>query len=365
MWRMKELEKLLNLIDYNQLWNSFSKTKYAIYNDKNFYINDDEGIEMDLIKENSYFVGKTDEKFIGNTAISINNKFIAIWNENTIPENIDNSRLASLIVHEMFHCFQLANDEKRFPNELLGVDYPITIENINLRMLERQYLLEASIQGDKEKKMELLTFYFNLRDRREKLIGSFIEYEKAIESVEGTAVYVEYKAFVQLKPNKEKSILEEYIKGFTDINEDNLKIRHSSYNQGLLLGLVADEYIKSWKNKFNECELYLSDFIREELEIKEMDVEYKSLAGVEKCVNNWVIQRDEIFDEFESKEKLNRMEAGCKITGFDPMNIVKRNQEIIHKSFLRVKIGENDQVIKGPVKAIIGENIFDIKKIEW
>ena len=47
------------------------------------------------------------------------------------------------------------------------------------------------------------------------------------------------------------------------------------------------------------------------------------------------------------------------------MNIVKRNKEMIHNNFLRVKIDGNEEVIKGPVKVIIGDNFFDVKQIEW
>lgn len=367
IWRMKELEKLLNAVDYNQLWDKFVKTKYAIYDEKNFYINDDIGVDLNLIKKDSCFIGNVDERFIGNTAISINNNYIAIWNENTISKDTNNSKLASLIIHEMFHCFQLVSGEKRFPNELLGIDYPITTQNINLRMLERQYLLEASIENNKEKRMELLTLYFNIRNKREKLIGSIIEYEKAIESIEGTAVYVEYKARTQLIPNNQNLILEEYIKGFTEIKEENLKIRQSTYNQGLLLSLIADEYIPNWKSKFDSSELFLSDFIRNELEIEEIDVEYKykNLDEIEECIINWTEQRNAIFDEFERKSNLNSLKEGFRITGFDPMNIVKRNQEIIHKNFLRIKIDECDHIIKGPVKVIIGNHFFDVKRIEW
>lgn len=364
--RMKELEKLLNQIDYNQLWDKFTKTKYAIYNDEDFYINDNLGIEMDLVKKDSYFVGNVDERFIGNTAISINDNYVAIWNEDTIFEDVNNTKLASLIVHEMFHCFQSAGGEKRFPNELLGIDYPITIENINLRMLERKYLLKATIENDKEKKMELLTLYYGIRNKREKLLGSILEYEKAIESTEGTAVYVEYKALTQLISN-DSEVLEEYLKGFTEINEGNLKIRQSTYNQGLLLSLIADEYIPNWKRKYDDSEQFLSDFIRNELRIEEVDIEFKNenIAEIQQCIINWTEKRDKVFDEFERRDKLNSLEDGVQITGFDPMNIVKRNQEIIHRNFLRVKIGGREQVLKGPVKVIIGDGFFDIKKIEW
>lgn len=365
--RVKELEKDLNSIDYNKLWKGFSKTKYAIYNDKIFYINDNSRIDISLIKEDSFYRGNTDERFIGNTAIKINGEYVAIWNEEYISKDMDNKRLASLIIHEMFHCYQMANGEKRFPNEMLGIDYPITVQNIRLRMLERQYLLDACIENDKEKKMELLTLFYNVRDERENLIGKVMDYEKALESLEGTAVYVEFKALAQLTQDDEKLLLKKYVEGFAEISEENLKIRGSTYIQGLLLGLIADKYILNWQSELFNSEEFLSDFTRVKLDIKEIKVNHKEqdLEGIKKYIDIWEERRDSLFDEFERKDKSDSLEEDFQITGFDPMNIVKRDNEMIHQNFLRIKIGEAEQVIKGPVKAIIGSNFFDVKRIEW
>lgn len=66
-----------------------------------------------------------------------------------------------------------------------------------------------------------------------------------------------------------------------------MKIRHSSYIPGLLLGLIDDSYIPGWEDKFMDMELFLSDFIQKELDIK--------------------------------------IEEGFELTGFDPMNIIKRD----------------------------------------
>lgn len=365
--RMEEIERLLNRIDYDKLWSGFSKTKYAIYDDKNFCINDAEGIDMDLIETSSFYVGKVDERFIGNTAILLNDNYVAIWNMNTVTEDIENERLASLLVHEMFHCFQFVNGEKRFPNELLGINYPITIENVNLRTLERQYLLNANLEINREKKMDLITSYFNIRNKREKLIGDILEYEKAIESVEGVAAYIEFKALNQLNKDKEVSNLKEYTKGFIDVSEKNLKIRHSSYIQGLLLGLIADDYISSWKNRFMNNKSFLSNFIQEELDIKVEDIDYENenITQIEECVINWVNKINLIFDDFNKKSKSNILKEGFELTAFDPMNIVKRDNEIIHTNLLKLKVDDIEQIIKGPVKTTIGNHLFDIKKIEW
>lgn len=364
---MKELKTLIDSIDFNVLWGKFIKSKYAIYNNEKFYINDNVGININLTKEDSCFIGNVDERFKGNTAISINENYVAIVDEESIRDNVDGTKLASLIIHEMFHCFQYSNGEKRFPNEILGIDYPITNENIYYRTMERQYLLDACLEANKEKKAELLSLFFSIRKEREKLIGSFVDYEKATESVEGTAVYVEYKALMQLIPYSASSILKGYIDGFTDINIFNMRIRHSSYNQGLLLGLIADELIPNWKAKYDSSELYLSDFIKDELNIKDVDMEfeYKHIAEIEQCINKRNMQIDIVFDEFDGRTNGNSIVDGIMLTGFDPMNIVKRGQEIIHRNFLKVKIDDSEQVIKGPVKATIGKHMFDIKRIEW
>lgn len=364
---MKEVEKLISKVDFNELWDDFVKSRYAIYDDTNFYINDDRGLDLDLIKRDTFFVGNVDERFAGNTAISINDNFIAIVGKDTIENNRDNVKLASIIIHEMFHCFQYYKGEKRFPNELLAIDYPITYENIYYRMIERQYLFEACFEKCKEEKVELLSNYFTVRTKRENLIGLIINYEKAIESVEGTAVYVEYKALTQLTANNDVSILEDYIKGFTDIKEENLKIRLSSYHQGLLLGLIADELISDWKAKFDSSKLYISDFIKRQLKIEEADIHlgYDDVSEIEQCITNWNRKVDEVFDDFDKKDKLNSMKDSIQMAGFDPMNIVKRGKEIIHKNFIRIKTDDSELIIKGPVKTLIGKHLFDIKKMEW
>ncbi len=365
--RMDRLERLINSVKFTQLWEGFTKKKFAIYNENNFFINDNSNINLDLKKKNGCYVGIVDERFIGNTAIKIDNEYIAIWNYKTISKDLNDAKLASLLIHEMFHCYQYENNEKRFPNELQGLDYPITTENISLRMLERKYLMESVFEKDEEKRKEYLSKYLSLRAKREKLIGDFIKYEKAIESVEGTAVYVEFKAYNQLVKDNSIELLKDFTKGLTDVNQRNFKIRHSTYNQGLLLGFIADKYIPNWTSKFTNSPLYLSDFIFNELDIEVCDykdVNYKQ-EEIEGCIIKWNKDRDFVFKEFEKNNKGNILEEGFEITGFDPMNIVKIENVIIHKYFLRIKLDGKEQILKGPVKTIIGENIFDVEKIEW
>jgi len=367
--QMKELDKLIDSIDFNQLWDGFHKTKFAIYNEHQFYINDDKGINMNLKQEEFGFSGDVDGRFMGgNTAIKIDDESVAIWNLRTIFQGLNNVKLVSLLTHEMFHCFQLGYGEKRFSDEILGIDYPIGLENITFRSIERRHLYDAVFEANNNRKQALFNQFLNIRNKRGKLLGNFINYEKALESLEGTATYVEFQALKQLTTNPEKlDLLKKYLEGLVDISVENLSIRSSTLKQGMLLCMLADDLVPDWKRKFQNSDLYLCDFIQNELKIpyREIEENFFPTLEVEKCISEWEKQRDLIFENFEKSSDKVIVNEGIQITGFDPMNILKRGNEYIHKHFVKVYINNKEKIIKGPVKMIIGEHLFDIKRMEW
>lgn len=57
------------------------------------------------------------EEFLGNTAIPWQGSYLAIWNLEDDPVT-DPELLSYSLVHEMFHCHQFANGERRFPSDL-------------------------------------------------------------------------------------------------------------------------------------------------------------------------------------------------------------------------------------------------------
>lgn len=364
---MVKVNKYINSVNFSKLWPGFKKTNFAIYDEKNVYFNDDYDIDIDLSKEGSVFVGKVDNRFGGCTAIKINNHQVAIWDASYISKDMTIKKLASMIIHEMFHCFQLENKyEKGFPNEILGMNYPISIENISLRSLERNCLFQWISEINKDKKLDFVNIFFSLREKREVLIGEFIDYEESLESLEGTAVYAEFKALTQLHSNKKILIREDFFKGFNEINEENLKIRYSSCAQGAILALIADEYLGNWKEKFQKSESHISNFLKENIKLGKKNIENKkiNLDKVEKVIYAREEKINELFYDFD-RIKENIVEEDIQIVLFDPMNIIKRNNESIHKSFIKVKIDEKEKMIKGPVKVTQGNNFFDVKKIEW
>ncbi|MBN2790857.1 MAG: hypothetical protein JXR69_11750 [Candidatus Delongbacteria bacterium] len=348
---IKEIDILINSLDFSALWPEFRKFKFALYDEKNYYMDG--------------YVGEIDERFMGNSAIKLGNEAIAIWNMSMSAEYKSDEKITSGIVHEMFHCFQGQYGEKRHANEILGIDYPIELENINLRSLERKLLYNSAIEVNKTQKLELLKEFFNVRAEREKILSEFIEYEKAIETFEGNAVFVEFQALKQMSQDKD-SMLVEFLNGFTDISPSNLAIRRSSYFQGMVLCMIADDLIPEWKIEFQNSDLYLSDFILNKLNIVIVPAkkEYLISEDVINCIAEWEENIDKEFNNFNSSDNIEKLE-NVSFAGFDPMNILKRGNEYLHKHFLKINQDGVDNMIKGPVKVVCGENMFYVKWIEF
>lgn len=108
----QKIDSTLNNIEFNKLWKGFKRYKFALYDNEKAYFGDKEV--------------KIDNRFAGNTSIDYEGEQIAIWKVSECElENLD--VLAANIVHEMFHAFQIENQEKRFPNELKGLNKPFQI----------------------------------------------------------------------------------------------------------------------------------------------------------------------------------------------------------------------------------------------
>lgn len=70
------------------------------------------------------------------------------------------------MVHELFHGNQYVKGEKRFPDETLGITYPLTKENVEIRNRERKNLYNALLETDISKKKKYLKKFIGLREKK-------------------------------------------------------------------------------------------------------------------------------------------------------------------------------------------------------
>ena len=108
----------------------------------------------------------------------------------------DDSRLYSVLAHELFHRLQYVKGESRFPDEVLGITYPNDAENIALHQQEHLHLYKSVMATDIAERVNDLNQFISYRERRAEVIGQFMEYEQLIETVEDPAYYVELNAYI-------------------------------------------------------------------------------------------------------------------------------------------------------------------------
>src|SRR5690625_2631384 len=170
---MKKMEKYFDdlaqdlvIENLNHYWPGFESVAYAPY-DKNFvYLFN----HPKTIKEpnKNYQIFKRDDQFNGCTLILYRNYPTAIVDLELYK---DYESLYSILVHELFHGFQYIKGEKRLANELLGITYPLSKENVELRNQERANLYSAVLEKDSIKKKQFLTTFIALREKRAAIIN--------------------------------------------------------------------------------------------------------------------------------------------------------------------------------------------------
>ncbi|MEH7030290.1 peptide ABC transporter permease, partial [Bacillus wiedmannii] len=179
---LNKIKQDINMDLLYELWPGFMGAAFALYNDEHVYVfhhplflKDDDNYE--------YTVLKWDEQFKADTFILFKDYPTAIVNMNRYK---DYETLLAVVVHELFHCYQYLNKERRFPNESIGFQYPITEENIELRNKEQICLYDAVHCKSQAERINYIKRFIELRERRASFMKEeFITYECMVESIEG------------------------------------------------------------------------------------------------------------------------------------------------------------------------------------
>ena len=92
----------LDRLDFAALYPGYHRYPFALYD------------EEQVCLEGQLF--PWDDRFLGNTSIEYEGRRIAIWSVALDPQ--PPVALAANMAHEMFHCFQFDEGERRFPDDL-------------------------------------------------------------------------------------------------------------------------------------------------------------------------------------------------------------------------------------------------------
>jgi len=346
-------------------WTGFKPLPIAFYDNSHVYIIGLSELPEGFNKEDEIFVGEWDNRFIGNTSIKFQEGYIGIWDLSTVEEFTTFSEFYSKIVHEIFHGFQLSNNDKRFANEFLAFQYPFTVENIALRIKEREYLLKGVFEDKKNLKRDYMKKFISCREKRRSIIKEFLDYELGLESIEGTATYVEYRALFDESCLPEKFLISVFGKDLIKVTDLN-KFRMSCYSPGMYISLLLDCIKPDWKKEYTYENKYIYDYFVDivSLEFENVEIDDQTVNLAREAVEKHKKELDKVFKNFETSGKYKVVLTGkFSLAGFDPMNILKSGNKLLHKNFLKFGSSESTYFVKGPVISEFEDEIWQYSKV--
>ncbi|MFE3973482.1 MULTISPECIES: hypothetical protein [unclassified Peribacillus] len=342
-------------------WPGFELVAYALYDKKNVYLFNHPKFSND--QQSTYHILSWDVQFTGDTIILFEEYPTAIVNMESYEEY---EGLYSILIHELFHGYQYIKGEKRFPDEMMGITYPLSKDNVELRNQERTNLYRALLENNIIKKKQYLNNFIALREKRTAKIKEYLTYEKLIETVEGPAWYVELKAYSEKSPHDYHSVLKKYGQQLLNKYKSTSSIRRSCYSSGLFMCLLLEELSPGWMESFFGIEETLYDLVKKHSGdyIKYPIADVKISSETEKAVSFALEKRKSEFKEFYEQAGIHLyIEGEITAKTYDPMNIIPLEGRLLHKSFLKVRINNEDYHIQQPVIAYFGNGIQNINRL--
>lgn len=328
----RAVDAVLDTLDFTALFAGFHRYKYALYT----------GSEI-------CFDGKMmpyQDEFRGNTAIAYNGAYMAIWNVEADPV-ADSEVLACSLVHEMFHCHQRANGEKRYPSELTLLHYPGDIDNFQKKYNENLYLADA---WEKDNAQALRKFA-RIRNMRIRAYPGMVRQELEVETIEGMAEYVGLKALQTIDRNKFSNAAGTFIQKLRAQDGLLFDVRRTCYYSGAIYALCLDRCGKGIRNDFackqTVYEQNPVDACGYGAEIKQYDFIPYHYAEMEE-------KRKKLIAQSIEKGEYTACEA--VLCGYDPMNMFRVGSFLYCKNFACLDAGGSIRTVNTSVVLCLEEN---------
>ena len=302
----------LDRVDFSALWPGFARGPFALYDGEVVFLGD-----------------KTiprDDRFLGNTAISLDGAWTAIWR---VEGGEDADELAAGIVHEMFHSFQFARGEARFSDDLEIMRLGIDENELALRALECAILAEER---------PCLARFADARARRRLKNPALTREAGMAETAEGMAEFMGMSALSMIAPDKGEKLRAAHRARLRDTHllPDTRRI---AYFSGAVLLATARE---AGLNPFHEVgreDRTLGEIVTSQIK--------PACAGGAPDVSQ--IARAEKARAAERcgafRASAIRTERRARITGYDPMNMTRAGDFVLCDRFIML----DGALIEGPI----------------
>ncbi|GEM_PF-374990 len=346
---MRELyNKIINnisKIDFEGIWKGFHRYDFALYSSGDYV----------------YFADKIipwDERFIGNTAIKYEGKYIAIWNVDydTLNDTEDIDIFSANMVHEMFHAYQYENKETRFPKDLIMLDYPDNVQNFCLKYEENKILAKAFHESNLFLKKQLIEKFYSIRINRQQIINDMCKCEYLSETAEGMAEYVGTMALKQLSEKKYVERMQQYSEYLHNFSILQLDVRKISYFIGTIFLVTAHDLGMNFSHSVSNQDKSVFEIITDGFECINIDDLQLETVLIEKAINEKIEYKRDFIDKFMHSPNRISTKGDFIISGYDPMNMIKFNNKILCKTFIMLTNQNTNENIR-----LMGETLLDMQ----
>jgi len=326
------------------------------------------------IKDGLWVGNWKDLRLFGATPYTINGVRTAIIPYGDAPRRKYNF-LAELF-HEMHHVYQL-NEQKQmnFPNVAFIVTYPEIPENVVLMWMENETLLKLVFANNDTDFQRNLNLFYSIRKKRREIIGDkYMDYEESEESLEGPAVYCEYK-FREFtgKPIEPRDLfhISQWGKFFLPLMKreySRSNLRELKLMTGLCQCLILSHKKHGWEKDYYGAGFPLTEFLFKDLPAQQIGV---SIDSNDLNLAKYFIDLEEQTRKGKLMDFVNQEGIRVNISflstpecrGIDPMNMEAIDDTtIIHNTMLKLGKGGNFlSFTAGGICSTISKDIWTIK----
>jgi hypothetical protein len=348
-----------------KLWPGFTPFPFILYDNENrVAVGEGWQKEYKMVTEGVWEAEGPDPQLMGCTIIIQGNRPVAIWDTRMWPDEPDIAEAASGMAHETFHSFQLTCLNIPWPNELLPPQYPHSPYSTALVIEENNVMAGMIKNPDIDSLHAGLEKIAGLRKQRENEIGAeFFEYDKRIESMEGTAMYIQFHMKAILENTTVFETAESYIKMLAQEGNFLAGYRQRCYMAGAFICLAADVLIPDWKSEWPCSEIPIYDWVAEKMTLTgtRISLHESVINEAELMVAAYRQQNESSIVDFMA-QPLAEIEGSVRLLFFDPMNIVCSNGRALHKTG-RLNINGREFLLEFPFLTEYGNTIMDIQRI--
>lgn len=248
---------------------------------------------------------------------------------------------AALVVHEGFHVFQGTTGRIWGANEVHLFTYPLdNAQLLALRRLETEALRRAFEAGDREATRAWAICALDLRDQRFALLDPDSKaYERGIETMEGTANYIQCQVEGREQPH------------LPDGGFDAEDVRNRAYRTGTAWAFLLDRFSPAWRETFGaDDSLFLDAMLAGTLRDNPQPVKPGAFRDAEIAAIKEAAQRDvqtvlkrrsARLEEFESIHGWRVVIEADRSSplwpqGFDPLNVHLVEGGVLHSRFIKL-----------------------------